>query len=279
MAAQALLKRASSLARHASPLLKHPTLFALAPSGLTHAARCSLGLDAQESSGCATDPATPPTSMASRTSMAAPPLSPPGLSRTFYKRKLMPPAIEFSSEQGKRRRAAAAAGGAGGGVPAPAPATPKRGRCWGRWWRRRHRADPLPPPHLRSRAAGKAVFAQALAAGTANNFFKLIEQFRTQDEPAFCGLASLAMVLNTLSIDPRRTWKGPWRWFHEEMLDCCLPLDAVREEGITLAQVRGGGAGRCCCCCCCSALLFLTCWERCIEGRGEERTPSSWSSP
>jgi len=30
------------------------------------------------------------------------------------------------------------------------------------------------------------------------------------DEPAFCGLASLAMVLNALSIDPRRTWKV-WR--------------------------------------------------------------------
>lgn len=29
----------------------------------------------------------------------------------------------------------------------------------------------------------------------------------TQDEPAFCGLASLAMTLNALSIDPRRTWK------------------------------------------------------------------------
>ena len=33
-----------------------------------------------------------------------------------------------------------------------------------------------------------------------------------QDEPAYCGLASLAMTLNTLNIDPRRTWKGPWRW-------------------------------------------------------------------
>lgn len=34
-----------------------------------------------------------------------------------------------------------------------------------------------------------------------------------QDEPAYCGLASLAMTLNTLNIDPRRTWKGPWRWW------------------------------------------------------------------
>jgi len=46
----------------------------------------------------------------------------------------------------------------------------------------------------------------------------------------------VAMVLNTLSIDPRRTWKGPWRWFHEEMLDCCHPLSKVKEEGVTLEQ-------------------------------------------
>ena len=59
-----------------------------------------------------------------------------------------------------------------------------------------------------------------------------------QDEPAYCGLATLAMVLNSLSIDPRRPWKGPWRWFHEGMLDCCAPLTKVRQEGITLTQVQ-----------------------------------------
>ena len=42
-----------------------------------------------------------------------------------------------------------------------------------------------------------------------------------QDEPAFCGLTSISMVLNALCIDPRRTWKGAWRYFHEAMLDCC----------------------------------------------------------
>jgi len=45
------------------------------------------------------------------------------------------------------------------------------------------------------------------------------------------------MVLNTLQIDPRRAWKGPWRWFHEQMLDCCLPIARVAEEGIVLDQV------------------------------------------
>lgn len=97
---------------------------------------------------------------------------------------------------------------------------------------------PAIPPHpiFRPLPTGKHIFAGALAAGGANTFFKLIEQFRTQDEPAFCGLASVAMVLNSLAIDPRRAWKGPWRWFHEEMLDCCHPLARVREEGVTLDQ-------------------------------------------
>ncbi|GBF98758.1 glutathione gamma-glutamylcysteinyltransferase [Raphidocelis subcapitata] len=111
------------------------------------------------------------------------PSPPPGVKKTFYKRKLpCPPAIEFSSPEGRQ------------------------------------------------------VFKEALEAGTMTGFFKLIEQLSTQDEPAFCGLASLAMVLNALSIDPRRTWKGSWRWFHERLLDCCLPLDKVAAEGIVLAQ-------------------------------------------
>lgn len=62
---------------------------------------------------------------------------------------------------------------------------------------------------------------------------------RTQDEPAYCGLATLAMVLNALFIDPGRTWKGPWRWFNERMLDCCKPLEEVKQEGIVFKQVGG----------------------------------------
>lgn len=49
----------------------------------------------------------------------------------------------------------------------------------------------------------------------------------TQDEPAFCGLASLAMVLNALAIDPRRIWKGAWRWFHEQVTCTAATLCAL----------------------------------------------------
>ena len=83
---------------------------------------------------------------------------------------------------------------------------------------------------------GRTLFAEALSDGTMSGFFTLMQQFSMQDEPAFCGLTSLTMVLNALAIDPRRIWKGGWRWFHEAMLDCCRPLDQVKKEGITLPQ-------------------------------------------
>lgn len=41
------------------------------------------------------------------------------------------------------------------------------------------------------------------------------------------------MILNALGLDPGRVWKGPWRWYHESMLTCCLPRD-VLTKGITL---------------------------------------------
>ena len=47
----------------------------------------------------------------------------------------------------------------------------------------------------------------------------------TQSEPAYCGLSTLVIVLNTLNVDPRRAWKGPWRWYEESMLNCCVDLE------------------------------------------------------
>lgn len=52
------------------------------------------------------------------------------------------------------------------------------------------------------------LFKEAIDDGTMEGFFKLISYFQTQSEPAYCGLASLSMVLNALAIDPGRKWKG-----------------------------------------------------------------------
>lgn len=85
---------------------------------------------------------------------------------------------------------------------------------------------------------GKTLFAESLSSGHTDCYFKLASQFRTQDEPAFCGLSSLIMVLNSLDVDPGRVWKGPWRWYHEQMLDCCVPLQIISDNGIDFSQFK-----------------------------------------
>jgi phytochelatin synthase len=97
---------------------------------------------------------------------------------------------------------------------------------------------PLPADTIAfSSADGRQVFAEALASGGLTGYFPLAEQFHTQSDPAFCGLGSLVVALNALGIDPGRLWKGPWRWFAEELLDCCVPLAEVQKRGLDLAQL------------------------------------------
>lgn len=52
------------------------------------------------------------------------------------------------------------------------------------------------------------LFSEALLKGNMEGFFKLVSCYQTQSEPAYCGLATLAVVLNALAIDPGRKWKG-----------------------------------------------------------------------
>eukprot|EP00002_Diphylleia_rotans_P040137 TRINITY_DN9461_c0_g1_i3.p1 TRINITY_DN9461_c0_g1~~TRINITY_DN9461_c0_g1_i3.p1 ORF type:complete len:489 (+),score=67.39 TRINITY_DN9461_c0_g1_i3:68-1534(+) len=87
-----------------------------------------------------------------------------------------------------------------------------------------------------SSAEGKKLFREAMEQGYLEGYFTLAEQYTTQSEPAYCGLGTLSMVLNSLQLDPNRLWKGPWRWFSEDMLDCCKPLSVVKKEGITFSE-------------------------------------------
>jgi len=97
---------------------------------------------------------------------------------------------------------------------------------------------PLPDDLIAfSAPAGRALFREALAAGGMEGYFPLAEQFHTQSDPAFCGLGSLVVALNAMGIDPGRLWKGPWRWYSEELLDCCVDLDEIRGRGVTLDEL------------------------------------------
>lgn len=104
---------------------------------------------------------------------------------------------------------------------------------YGRFYRR-----PLPPDTCTDMSSdeGQSLFAGAFAAGYTRAFFPLISQFRTQDEPAFCGISTLVMVLNALAKDPGKVWKGVWRWWVEDMLDCCISLEEAKTSGITLDE-------------------------------------------
>ncbi|ETK94960.1 hypothetical protein L915_02071, partial [Phytophthora nicotianae] len=85
---------------------------------------------------------------------------------------------------------------------------------------------------------GRKLFTEAINSSTnyMQIYFPLAEQFITQAEPAFCGLATLAMCFNALQIDPGRLWKGPWRWFSEELFDCCTSLSVAKEKGISMSE-------------------------------------------
>jgi glutathione gamma-glutamylcysteinyltransferase len=90
---------------------------------------------------------------------------------------------------------------------------------------------------LKSRE-GRKLFESALRSKGLKVFFALIDQHSTQSEPAFCGLSTLLIALNTFAVDPRQTWKGPWRWYDENILNCCMELEEVKTKGITIQGFR-----------------------------------------
>jgi len=94
------------------------------------------------------------------------------------------------------------------------------------------------PSHLISFESqeGKKLFKEAMEAGYMEGYFSLASQFHTQSDPAFCGLGTLTMVLNSLSVDPERVWKGVWRWFSEELLNCCTPLEVIKNRGLSFSE-------------------------------------------
>ena len=101
-----------------------------------------------------------------------------------------------------------------------------------------HYKRPLPKTAIAfASPEGRRLFAEAQVAGGMTGYFPLAEQFHTQSDPAYCGLGSLVMAFNALAIDPERLWKGAWRWFAEDMLDCCLPLAEIRERGLSIDEL------------------------------------------
>ncbi|KAG1250438.1 hypothetical protein G6F68_012802 [Rhizopus microsporus] len=79
---------------------------------------------------------------------------------------------------------------------------------------------------------GKRLFRGAMVQGQAESFFKLVGNFSSQSSLTQGGVSSLAMVLNALEIDPKRIWKGNWRWFSSEQMKTCSSAESIQEHGI-----------------------------------------------
>lgn len=77
-------------------------------------------------------------------------------------------------------------------APAPAPAPPTTSTPKKSFYRR-----PLPDGCIDfASQTGKQIFKEALGEGGMEVYFSLAAQFHTQEEPAYCGLGTLSMVLN-----------------------------------------------------------------------------------
>ena len=55
------------------------------------------------------------------------------------------------------------------------------------------------------------LLSESIAEGNATAFFDIIDQFQTQGDPTYCGPTTLAVVLNSLGIDPHKKWKGYYK--------------------------------------------------------------------
>ncbi|CAI0385807.1 unnamed protein product [Linum tenue] len=99
------------------------------------------------------------------------------------------------------------------------------------------RVLPSPPAIDFASSEGKQIFLEAVQNGTMEGFYKLISYFQTQSEPAYCGLASLSMVLNALAIDPGRKWKGNGIWsFTAVQSGCVLNLKYALPQARVLVK-------------------------------------------
>eukprot|EP00659_Diplonema_papillatum_P014789 gene14789-22639_t len=84
------------------------------------------------------------------------------------------------------------------------------------------------------------MFREALKDGGCEAYFGLAEQFNTQGEPAYCGLGSFCMVMNALNIEDRSKVLKTKNVKHltEESLDLHIPLEIVREKGVTFDEFK-----------------------------------------
>ncbi len=104
-------------------------------------------------------------------------------------------------------------------------------------------ADSLPLPANLVDFNSPAGERYLIEAGANADYFPLASQFVTQKTQAYCGVASLAMVLNALGAKaPSAPEYEPYRYFTQdnvlnEETDAILPREVLARQGTTLDQL------------------------------------------
>ena len=119
------------------------------------------------------------------------------------------------------------------------------------------RADSLPlPPNLVDFNSPEGEH-YLIEAGANADYFPLASQFVTQKTQAYCGIASLTMVLNAIGAQaPSTPEYEPYKYFTQDNVlnaetDAILPREVLARQGTTLDQLgalvgyHGARSARC----------------------------------
>lgn len=106
-------------------------------------------------------------------------------------------------------------------------------------------AQTLPLPETLVAAASDAGEALLLDADAREAYFPLVNSFVTQQNQAFCGVASTVMILNAMELPaPAVPAFEPFRTFTQDNLltsetEKIIPLELIKKQGITVDQLAG----------------------------------------
>ena len=96
---------------------------------------------------------------------------------------------------------------------------------------------PLPENLLDYRSSeSRTRLCRTLQTGYAVPFLSLSSCYNIQSQRTYCGLGTLAIILNSLQIDLRRRWKTTTGWYTDKLLDKCVYKDGLKEPGTTLEE-------------------------------------------
>lgn len=106
-------------------------------------------------------------------------------------------------------------------------------------------AQTLPLPETLVAASSDQGEALLIDADAREAYFPLVNSFVTQQNQAFCGVASTVMVLNAMELPaPAVPAFDPYRTFTQDNVltpetEKIIPLETIKKQGITIDQLAG----------------------------------------